>query len=342
VKRDSVSVAFVREALRALAARGIDAAPVLAAAGVQPALIGTDSARISAQAFGRLWLGIAEALDDEFFGQDSRRLKVGSFATLCHLTLHTRDLREALTRGSRLLNLLLDDTRIELVLDRPQAVIRFVHTGAPVPLFAHETLFVMLHGLMCWLIGRRVGISQARFAYPRPARAEEYAAIYSRQLSFDAAVTEFEFNAVDLAAPVVQTEHSARAFLRQAPGNFVVKYKNPDSAAAYIRQRLRERSPETWPSFETCAEELGLSLSTLRRRLRGEGTSYRALKDHVRRDMALHQLTQTRRSVADIATQLGFAEASAFHRAFRQWTGVSPGDYRAATRATLAKPEQDG
>ena len=44
--------------------------------------------------------------------------------------------------------------------------------------------------------------------------------------------------------------------------------------------------------------------------------------------MAIRQLTRTRQTVGEIAQALGFAEPSAFHRAFRQWTGVSPGDYR--------------
>ena len=282
---------------------------------------------------------MARATNDEFFACDQRALQVGSYATLCHLTLHTRSLRQAMTRGLRLMNLLLADTRIRLDVQGTIASLVFdTRAGAP-RVFAHETLFVLLHGLFCWLVGRRLTVRRAAFAYPPPSWAAEYTVIYSRTVSFNAAVTQFDFAAVDLAAPVVQTERTAKDFLRHAPANIIVKYKNAESLSAYVRRQLRQAAPGPIPDFESLAGALGMSLSTLRRKLDAEGTSYRLLKDGLRRDLALRQLTQTRRPIAEIALGLDFAEASAFHRAFRGWTGVSPGEYRTAHRRRRAAVE---
>lgn len=71
-----------------------------------------------------------------------------------------------------------------------------------------------------------------------------------------------------------------------------------------------------------------MSPQTLRRRLKDEGTSYQKLKDQLRRDMALFYLDQPDISIQGIAEMLGFAEPSTFHRAFKKWTGMTPGDYR--------------
>jgi len=68
--------------------------------------------------------------------------------------------------------------------------------------------------------------------------------------------------------------------------------------------------------------------ATARRRLYEEGTSYQAIKDELRRDQAIAYLTHSDRSVLEVALELGFSERSAFHRAFRKWTGVSPGQFR--------------
>ncbi|MEV4443287.1 helix-turn-helix domain-containing protein, partial [Streptomyces sp. NPDC049577] len=65
------------------------------------------------------------------------------------------------------------------------------------------------------------------------------------------------------------------------------------------------------------------------RRLRQEGTSYRLLKDQARRDAALSSLAQGAEPIAELAARLGFSEDTAFHRAFRRWTGSTPGAYRA-------------
>ena len=61
-------------------------------------------------------------------------------------------------------------------------------------------------------------------------------------------------------------------------------------------------------------------------------SSLRSGQDELRRDMAINHLSDGNESVAEIAAALGFAETSAFHRAFKQWTGVSPGDYRRAPK----------
>lgn len=330
-EKGTIAVAFVRQAVDALTRRGFDPAPVLTGCGIDPALVASDSARVSAETFGQLWLRVAGVLDDELFGLDSRPMKVGSFATLTHLMLHTPTLRDALIRGARLVNLLIEDTQVELELDGPEATIGFVDVGR-LPearrIFAHETLFVMLHGLMCWLVRRRIVVQDAAFSYGRPAWAREYRHIVGERLRFGQPRTEFRFSAMDLSAPVVQSERSAREFLREAPRSFIVKYRNPQSVSVRVRRLLRDTAPEDWPDFESLAARLGLHPTALRRRLEAEGSSYRLEMGTRRRDLALQLLAEPGRSVIEVAQMLGFAEASAFHRAFRQWTGQSPGRYR--------------
>lgn len=329
MERDSVDIAFVREALAGIPARGGDPGALLRAADIDPGLLDIPGGRVSAAAFGRLWLAVAAATDDEFFGQDRRPMKVGSFATLCHLCIHTRTLRQALQRGIRLLNLLLDDLRIELREAGETAEV-VIHDRRPnAAVFAHETLLILLQGLICWLVDRRVQMLAACFAYPAPAWAVEYPRIYARDIRFNDGPTRFHFAAGDLQAPVVQTERTVREFLRGAPANFIVKYRNPRSLSSHLRRRLRHGPAGFSLGLATAAAELGISPATLRRHLEAEGTSFRLLKDGLRRDLAIRLLQQTpERSVPDIAMAAGFAEPSAFHRAFQKWTGTTPGDFR--------------
>jgi AraC-like DNA-binding protein len=147
-------------------------------------------------------------------------------------------------------------------------------------------------------------------------------------LAFDQPFTAVIFDAHYLTLPVVQNEHTLKEFLRTAPENILVKYKNGSSLSARIRRRLRQTLPGDVPDFDTLAAELNLTAATLRRRLREEGASYQEIKDQLRRDLAISYLSHSRRSVVDIALELGFSERSAFHRAFRKWTGASPGEFR--------------
>ena len=77
------------------------------------------------------------------------------------------------------------------------------------------------------------------------------------------------------------------------------------------------------------ARQLNTSPQTLRRRLHEQGTSFQELKDQLRRDLAIYHLGRRELPIQEIAEQLGFSEPSAFHRAFKKWTGLTPGAYRA-------------
>jgi AraC-like DNA-binding protein len=152
--------------------------------------------------------------------------------------------------------------------------------------------------------------------------------MYSTTISFRAPHTAIIFDAAHLDLPIVQNERTIKDFLRRAPENILLKYKNLSSLGARIRRRLRQSLPGDLPEFEALADEMNLTPATLRRRLHEEGTFYQSIKDQLRRDLAIGYLSHSKRSAMDIGLELGFSERSAFHRAFKKWTGASPGEFR--------------
>ena len=304
----------------------------LQAAGIPLPLLQADAARVPAPAFSALWLAVAREMDDEFFGLDRRGMKVGSFALICQAVIGCENLDRAIKRMLRGFSLFLDEVHGELLLDGDDAVLR-VHNriGSPeTRRFADEVFLTLTHGLMCWLIGHRLVPRRVDFSQPRPAHASEYTLMYSQHLQFDAASTGLRFDARALSAPVVQSRASLQQFLRTAPQSVFLKYKNEDSWTARVRRRLREAADTLhWPGFEAIAVTLDTTPTTLRRRLDAEASSFQGIKDQLRSDLAIDRLCHSSLSVDDIAAELGFADASAFHRAFKRWNGLQPGEYRA-------------
>ena len=94
-----------------------------------------------------------------------------------------------------------------------------------------------------------------------------------------------------------------------------------------VRELLRGR-PTELATAEALARELHVSARTLHRQLRDEGTSLQVLKDAVRRDQAIDALCRTRAPVKQVALAVGFGNEKSFSRAFKQWTGESPVDFR--------------
>ncbi|UVA81048.1 AraC family transcriptional regulator [Pandoraea commovens] len=330
MEKGSISIHFVINALAHVERLGGDPTALLRAADIAPSLLAHPQGRVSADRYAHLWRLISLALDDEFFGQDSRRMKFGSFAMLCHSVVACHTLEQALQRACRFMGLLLDDLEMHLVRDGALARLE-VHErpDAKAPrIFGHETLLILFYALTCWLIARRVTLGTAYFAFDEPVYSEEYRTMYSARLVFGAPHTAIEFDAACLDLPVVQNEVTVKDFLRAAPGNIILKYKNTKGMVARVRRRLKTMPTDSWPAFEALAGEFHTTPSTLRRRLEDEGQSYQSIKDQLRRDLAIHALCHTSKPMLEIALSLGFADPSAFFRAFRKWTGARPGDYR--------------
>ena len=114
----------------------------------------------------------------------------------------------------------------------------------------------------------------------------------------------------------------------------------PEWQAAVCRQ-VRDVVAKSFPdavSLDAVSRRLNLSSRTVERRLHEEGSSLRAIKDALRRDIALSRLHKSDQPVAQIAAGLGYADTSTFFRACTAWTGFSPTAYRRRARALLNGP----
>jgi AraC-like DNA-binding protein len=342
--KGSVAMCFVRSALSGAEDAGVNTRQLLQESGIDPDQLGDNTLRVTPLAYSRMLKLIAQVLDDEMFGLDRRRMKVGSFAMVCHAAVHTPTLGKALAVICRFFGLLLDDVWLTVSQRQSLAMLRLSPTRPEGPrhVFLYEALLTFIHGLACWLVRRRIPLLRADFCYPSPPYVNEYTLLYSSRLRFDRPAVEVLFDAEMLALPILQDRHSVKDFLARAPENMLVKYKNLNSLASRIRRHLRRLPVTDWPDLPSVADSLGLPPSTLRRHLNRDGVSFQGLKDSLRRDLAIEWLTAGRLPVAEVAAELGYAEPSAFHRAFRKWTGVTPGAYRRRGEGESKPPQADG
>jgi AraC-like DNA-binding protein len=191
----------------------------------------------------------------------------------------------------------------------------------------HATFVFFLYGMMCWLTGRRLPLVGVSLFFPKGEYGNEIAKVYRTSISYSAPFTELRFDAELMNLPNVQDIRSGETFLRSCPGVLAVAFHDTKSMVERVRRYLR-RSLVDGSSLEEVARNLQVSIATLRRRLLEGGTSFQKLKDEIRRDAAIDYLVNTRLPLEELATRVGFIEVSAFHRAFKRWTGCAPGDYR--------------
>lgn len=319
-----ISTGFVEEALDVVRRHGLATEPLLASAGLPPVV--TDA--VSAERYGALWIAIANALEDEFLGLGRRPLRPGGFTLLCHCVLHATTLEQALRRALRFLSVTLEEPRGLLERVDGMAEIRLMEDGPAHPAFTYRTYWIILHGLACWLVGRRIPVQRIDFRCTAPDREADYRLFFGAPVHFAQPVSRLTFDAAYLTLPLLRTEPMLKRFLRAAPANILVRYRYDHGLTSKVREHLRRTPPAHWPDLAEMARRLRMPAAALRRRLQEETQSFRGIKDEIRRALALDWLMNSGRTVGEISADLGFAEPSAFHRAFRKWTDQSPGAFR--------------
>ncbi|MGV6872768.1 AraC family transcriptional regulator [Pseudochelatococcus sp. B33] len=319
----------------AYAIRGRSPEAALRQARIAPHLLADPAARVTAEQFEALSGFAMRELDDEALGWFSRRLPWGSHGLLCRAAVTAPDLGIALKRWCRCHGLLTEDIRLTLTVKAGQASLALHEGRIPDRLreFCLVSVLRMVHGFACWLIDSRIPLDDLTFPFPRPAHAASYRAMFPGEARFGAELAGFSFDADYLALAPLRDEAATRAMLQRALLLTVLQYKRDrllvDRVKSLLKGHMRAPAGRAGlPNAEVLAAALAISSRTLHRQLREEGASLQQIKDDVRREQAIDLMRRTNRPLKQIAHLTGFRGEKSFSRAFREWTGVSPGAFQ--------------
>ncbi|MGW7533133.1 AraC family transcriptional regulator ligand-binding domain-containing protein [Amycolatopsis sp. NPDC054798] len=299
--------------------RNLDVPALLRRAGIRPDRTGVTRQQVS-ELTRELWL----RTDDELFALGPRAPR-GLFRLVVRSVAPAPDLRTALHRL---------EEAAEVLPGMPAVVVRTADPLVEVDIevgrlddpehVAAELVAVVVHRLLGWLTGQRIDLRDLRLPWPKPDHAPHYEPFFGRHPRFDASTLTLAFDSSLLSAPVIRGEAELAEFLADQP-NVSLATRDYSSTRA---ERVRTIIEQGVDAPDDIADRLGISAQHLRRLLRAEHTSIGRIRDAVRRDIAIASLSRGGESIEKLAQRLGFSEASAFRRAFRRWTGRSPGDYR--------------
>ncbi|MCB9185009.1 MAG: AraC family transcriptional regulator [Flavobacteriales bacterium] len=178
------------------------------------------------------------------------------------------------------------------------------------------------------LSGRRVLPLRVHYRYPRPADLREHERLLGCRPLFGEDANRMVFRLADLQAPVVGYNPRMNAMLRAMLEEEIRVLAEGAPFREKVKRIVLENLQVTFPPLEAIADALCITPRTLQRKLQDEGTSFRELCDALKEEVARNLLGNPELSISDIAMRLGYAEVTSFQRAFRQWTGVPPNEYR--------------
>lgn len=307
-----------------LAEVGVDYGDVLRRAGLPDDLLNRDNVRLSSESFLRFfealdasvgdptfWVRLTEAMNPEFFTPPV-------FAALCSPNLAVA--AERLARFKPLLGPISLDVRDAA--EGLKLVYRWNDVAAKQPAYMHglEALFATNLARL----GTRERIRPTEVvvpAFPRdPQPFEAYLGIRMKR----GKVIRVTFSAADAHRPFLTANSTMWSIFEPELRKRLSDLQGDATFAERTRVVLMEALPSGQAGMDNVARRLGVSSRTLQRRLRGEGTNFKAVVDATRERLARHYLRRTQLSSTEIAYLLGFDEATSFFRAFQRWTGTTP------------------
>jgi AraC-like DNA-binding protein len=176
-----------------------------------------------------------------------------------------------------------------------------------------------------------IPVETAYFRHTAPDRIDAYHEIYGERVIFRAPVDALVVPTECLDAQLIQADPALASILERhiqmvlaTPAPVTLRART----ARLIGAELEGRSPQA----EDIAGRMRMSSRTLRRLLNEEGCSFREVLTEVQRELAFHYLCDPTIPIGEVSYRTGFADRNAFHRAFKRWTGRTPGEFRAETR----------
>ena len=326
----TISVGAIAKLLQALPALGVDAAAVCAEARFDPKLVQERETRTPLEGLYRLWEAVLARLDraDAALAV-AQSYSPGEYGLMGFVCMNCATLGEAVRQAARYLSLWVSEPALRIA---EPAVLEFFYQLPVVDrpgqrLALEAAVGEILHGARL-ITQAPLAPVEVAFAHPAPPDPRGHEAFFQAPVRFGQKGTWLRFSPEQTRTSLPKADPQLAAFLAGLAEQALAKAGQASSLIVQLRQLLAEVLARGVPEIDAVARRLAMSERTLRRRLEEEGTSFRDLLDQTRAELARGYLRDPGLALSEVAFLLGFSEPSAFHRAFRRWTGQTPAEFR--------------
>ena len=306
--------------------------PLFRAAGIDPAIIHDPHAQIARPNSDALLAALAGRIADPAFGlQAARCWHPSNLGTLGYAWLSSSTLRTGLRRLVRYWKIVIADVAVSL--DETAEGVAFVHappdsTGTS-DAIRGDAVIAIIHDMCRTNYGPAFAPQHVAFRRAAPVDPRPYHDLFRCPVTFAADANRLLIGRADADHPLPTGNRDVAAAHDRILVEQLARLEKANIVAR-LRASLLERMTLGEFSEEDLASDLHMSRRSLQRRLAEADASYQSLVDDTRRDMALRYIDDPAKSATDITFLVGYSQQSAFTRAFRRWTGMSPSEYRAS------------
>lgn len=331
----TISTLQIAPKVAAFDALGLDTERILGLAQLPRERFADADARLPAETEFALWEAAIAVTGDPALGlRVAQHMRTGAFGGYEYLLRNSASLQQAFERADRYMRLIDDLARITVEVRGELVTTRLFRMGGhAAPPADVECLFAFIAGVLkAELPAAR--LSAVHFAHRAATALAPYEQHFECPVRFEQPAYELLFPASMLAlAPTRRADPELGRVLEEHAKLLLSKMPELDPFLQAARSEMLQQLRQERLTPSNLARALHLSERTLRRRLQAHGTGYQPLLDSLRAELAQQYVAQTREPFDVIAGKLAFADASAFFRAFKRWTGTTPAQFRARSEA---------
>jgi AraC-like DNA-binding protein len=325
-----IDAGLARKAVELLRAQRLPAEPVLARVGLDAAALSRRGGRIPFAAHVAILEDAAAAARDPCFGLHlGAALRPRDLGLVGYLGLNAATLGDALRGAARYLRLFTEGTRVEV--EAAGELVRVTqHILDPAGVGSRQVAGLGVSGLVRVariLTGTMLAPAWVELPFASCDEAE-HRRVLGASVRLDQPRTVVVLERRQLALRTVGADPDLFDLLEQVCRERVGALADPQDPRARAEAVILELLPYGAPSLDRVARRLGTSGRSLGRRLAAQGTSFKALVDDLRRELARRYLAIGAHRPKAIAALLGYQDVVAFHHAFRRWTGMTPTQFR--------------
>ena len=288
-------------------------------------------ARISFKQGNYIWNEVIKKSPDQDLG-----LHLGESASdftghiLFAILFNSPTVGDALDNFCRYYNLLHDALVPEFSIQEDSAVLALRFHTSDIIHYRHvaEGLLSYYYSLFSRLTEGKLKLDIVNFVHPSPSKTTEHERIFKTSILFDQRENKIVFNRKYLDLPVFISNPELLESLESHAKKLQEKIYHTDTFTSRIESSIMKLFPSGKSDISTISRKFAMSTRSLQNKLKGEGTTYQALLDKVKKKQAKYFLEQPDISIIEIAFLLGYSEQSTYNRAFKKWTGFTPGEYR--------------
>ena len=324
--------------VRTAEARGVRAADVLRRAGVSREFLETPDARVPAPAVMAIWQALRERTGDptlQLFAPAS--LPFGAYRVIDYLVAASATVGDGVLRFARYFGIISETVSLNIE-DRAGEHRLWLATGAgeAVPPVYVDYVFSALVTRIRMRIRPELRVHRVELRQVRPPDPEPYERVFQAPVRFSAPADCLCFRDEEWRAPTAMADEALARLLEDHAR--MIAPRGPESPAGFRAEVMNALTAtlQDGGSAAAVARVLHMSVRTLQRKLAGEGTTFRDVLEAAKSQLAQAYLADPRVSVGEVAMLLGFSDPSSFNRAFRRWTGHTPGRWRRPARDDAA------